>query len=113
MRPISPKLKANLNADPYYKRCCMENNECKGRVQWHHVFRYGSDRQINEKWAILPGCEKHHTCASLSIKEIKEEFQRISLSRATADDLAEYPRMDWDQLKIKLDFEAWLKARNT
>jgi hypothetical protein len=51
MRPIPKKLRDELNSDPYYSRCCLNNGDCDGRVEWHHTIIYQS-RQLQEKWAI-------------------------------------------------------------
>lgn len=74
------------------------HGECEGRIEWHHVWTYGSDGQINEHWAILGACSLHHR----QVKEkrsVKEIFERRSLEIATEKDLAKYPRKNWDQLK--------------
>jgi hypothetical protein len=52
-------------------------------------------RQINEAWAIIPLCEFHHLEAGFN----KAMNQRIALLRATPEDLAKYPRIDWSKLE--------------
>jgi hypothetical protein len=77
--------------DPYYSICSRRNHECSGRITWEHCFIYGG-RQIQEKWAIIPLCEYHHLGVGLN-KRINE---RIAIERATSEDLAKYPRKDWN-----------------
>ena len=70
---------------------------CEGTIQWHHVWIYAG-RQINELWAIMGACEKHHKQVN-EMPIIKKAFQILSLRRATPEDLQKYPRENWDQLK--------------
>lgn len=106
MRPITPRVKKQILADPYYNRCARANIECAGRVTWEHCFIYAG-RQINEKWAILPLCAFHHSVDKYQDgKGLNKRLnQFLALKRATADDLAKYPRTDWVQLIIKLTKE--------
>lgn len=83
--------------DPFYHQCCLRSAFCSGRIEWHHVWTYAG-KQINEVWAIVPACQKHHRL----VGRYKNDFQRISLNRATKEDLDRYPRVDWKQLKKKL-----------
>jgi len=103
MRPIPAKLRQEMASDPYYKTCARKNAECNGRITWEHAWIYGGN-QINEKWAIIPLCEYHHAVNSFQDGGDldKKENQRISLSRATFDDLKKYPRKNWAQEKIRL-----------
>lgn len=88
--------------DPYYKKCCLTGTSNE-KIDWHHVWRYGGS-QINEAWAIMPiWWRKHspygdkdsvHNC-----RETKEQVELLSLQRATVEDLAKYPRVDWENLK--------------
>lgn len=101
MRPIPTNLRSDMADDKFYKYCCLAGiGYCAGRVQWHHVWIYAG-QQINEKWAIVPGCEHHHDQVQKE-PSIKEAFERVSLSRATPDDLAKYPKKDWAQIKLAL-----------
>lgn len=94
MRKIPEELKQEILADPYYKVCCRRNEECSGRITWEHSFTY-KNRQINEKWAIIPLCIFHHLGAGLN-KRINE---RIAVARATPEDLAKYPKKNWEIYK--------------
>jgi len=91
MRPIPPALKEKIAADPYMKKCARRDGKCDGRITWEHCWIYGG-KQINEPWAIIPLCVYHHLGPGLD----KHENQRISLRRATREDLAKYPKKNWD-----------------
>ena len=91
-------MREQIAADPYYQRCALSRwGGCDGRVQWHHVWIYAG-RQINEIWAIEPACEHHHDVVNKD-GTIKRAFERLSLARATAEDLAKYPRKAWEEIK--------------
>jgi hypothetical protein len=99
MRPIPPKLRSQIAADPYYQKCARaKDGGCAGRITWDHCFTY-QNRQINEAWAILPVCVYHH----LGPGFVKTTNQLIALSRATPEDLAKYPPVDWVKLKTRLE----------
>lgn len=93
MRPIPPKVKAQILGDPYYRVCARIDEHCAGRLTWEHCWIY-SGRQINRKWAIIPLCWYHHLGQGLN----KEMNQWISLTRATKADLAEFPNKNWEQI---------------
>lgn len=60
MRPIPKKLLDDMLQDPYYKKCIREHTrKCGGRITLEHAIIYAG-KQVNEKWAILPVCERHH-----------------------------------------------------
>ncbi|MDY0388544.1 MAG: hypothetical protein RBT65_15760 [Methanolobus sp.] len=60
MRPIPQKLKQEIINDQFYKICIREKtHNCGGRITWEHAIIFAG-KQINEKWAILPVCERHH-----------------------------------------------------
>lgn len=98
MRPIPLKLRNQIADDPYMKTCARSNEECQGRITWEHAFIY-SGKQINEAWSIIPLCEFHHLGKGLN-KRINEQ---IALSRATDEDLAKYPKRDWNIIRIKIN----------
>ena len=100
MRKIPPKLREEMANDPYYSKCSRLGNDCKGRITWEHAWIYAG-KQINEKWAIIPLCEYHHLYEGLN----KHENQRISLRRATEEDLSHYSKKDWKKEKIWLGLQ--------
>lgn len=97
MRPIPQKLRDELTDDPRMKKCAVNIvHICSPKIEWHHVWHYGN-RQINEKWAIIGICENMHK--KIEDPRIKRLTEKISLSLATVDDLAKYPKKDWEQIK--------------
>lgn len=97
MNRIPIKLRKEIAEDPYMKTCARKNGECNGRITWEHAWIYAG-RQIQEKWAIIPLCVYHHLEEGLD----KRENQRISLARATKEDLSKYPKKDWEYEKRQL-----------
>src|SRR3990167_289062 len=93
MKPIPPKLRKEIAADPYYQTCARADYECQGRITWEHAFVYAGS-QINEKWAIIPLCEHHHLGAGLN----KIVNQAIAAKRATKEERANYPLINWKYL---------------
>ena len=61
-------------------------------------------KQINEKWAIIPICAFHHAVDQHQDGKGLDKHQnmRIALLRASEEDLAKYPRVDWLQRKLWL-----------
>lgn len=88
MQKIPNKLKQEILTDTFYKKCCLENEKCDGRITWEHTLIYAG-KQINEKWAIIPLCEYHH---SVGIHQDgdglnKEKNIWVALNRATDEEL--------------------------
>lgn len=84
MRKIPTKLRAEIAADPYMSVCArgLEGN-CSNDITWEHAW-INAGKQVNEKWAIIPLCSKHHGVnmyqdAPYAIKEINH---LIALNRA-------------------------------
>lgn len=100
MRPIPPKLKAELEALPRMHVCARagDGHVCKGRITWEHCWIY-TGKQINEKWAIIGLCENAHLGPELN----KEINRWISINLASPEDFAKYPRKNWEQLKTYLN----------
>ncbi len=77
--------------------CVYNNADCAGRVEWEHSTIYAG-RQLNEKWAIIPCCTYHHRGNGLD-----KDYNRLrALLRASHDDLAKYPRANFEQQKTYL-----------
>lgn len=86
MRPIPKKLKDDLAADPFYKRCCITGWVLE-KIEWHHNFIFAG-RQVNEKWCILPLAESVHK----NIVRYKEKCNWIMLNRADEATLRKYSK---------------------
>lgn len=104
MRPIPEKMKQEMLNDPAY-HVCMRNlyfndHFCQGRLTLEHSFIHAG-RQINEKWAIISICSWSHDVDQFQggSNLDKDKNQYIALMRATDEDLAKYPKTDWEQLR--------------
>ena len=99
MRLIPKKMREEIAQDPFMRCCIYErddapNQNCQGRITFEHAFIYAG-RQINEKWAIVPCCENHNSGPAM----VKSFNKFVALNRASEEDLAKYPKVDWVQLK--------------
>lgn len=57
---IPEDIREQLADDPFMQNCILAPlDECEGRIEWNHAFTYAGKR-VNELWAILPMCTKHH-----------------------------------------------------
>lgn len=100
MRPISARVRAEIDNDPLYLVCArqyyLRDHVCQGRITREHAVIYGG-RQVDERWAIVPICAYAHgvdnfqDCGILN----KEINLWIALNRMTPADEAKYPRRDW------------------
>jgi hypothetical protein len=105
MRPIPEKLKKEMNSDPFYKKCIRHKEQtCGGRITFEHALIYAG-KQINEKFAILPVCEKHHGVNRYQDRgDLDKRYHEwVALNRMSPEDEKKYPRRNWQQEKIKLN----------
>lgn len=88
MRSIPYKLRNQLSNDPYYRKCARGNIDCNGRITWEHAIIYAG-KQLNEKWAIIPLCEYHHSVNKHQDGDgLNKDFNVcIALNRATDEEL--------------------------
>lgn len=103
MRPIPQKLREELERQSRMKWCAafgLGFGGCWPRIEYDHVWIYAG-RQINETWAIVGVCKKHHAAKEGNLL-LKACIQRNSLRLATNEDLLQYPKKDWDQIKRSL-----------
>lgn len=107
MNNIPPALKKYILTDPYYKKCCLEDEECQyesghRQIEWHHAIIYAG-KQLQKKWAIVPVCSGfHHKYADRS--DIKERIVRVCVMRATKEELKEVSKaIDYVKLKEKYE----------
>ncbi|MDE2022434.1 MAG: hypothetical protein KGI71_06000 [Patescibacteria group bacterium] len=111
MRPIPAPMRAKLEQQPRMKRCALASAQdlygmCSGRLthpEWHHVWTYAG-QQINEPWAIVGACSRHHEMVK-SDRAVRMAFEAASLLLATEEDLAKYPRKNWKQIKKSLGIQ--------
>lgn len=76
-------------ADPYYKTCARKTDGgCDGRITFEHAIIYAG-RQLQEKWAIVPICARHHEVDGYQDNGDLDKARNvhIALNRATAGQL--------------------------
>lgn len=94
-KPIPKKLRDELEADPYYRRCCLTGAVSGPGVviQWHHNFEtymHGNKGRLNEKWCILPVLKSVHEKANRT--EVRELLDWVMLNRADEETLRKYSK---------------------
>lgn len=100
MRPIPPQLREEMAQDNYYSKCCIRDEKCSGRIEWHHALIFAG-RQVNEKFCILPVCHFHHEHEK--DKELHEKLTYIWLCRASSDDLERFSKgIDYKAMYVRL-----------
>ena len=100
--PIKKEVIKNLVNDKFYYTCCLEDEECKGHIQFHHNFRF-QGKNIGVEFAILPCCVEHHRREKET--GIKEKLDFIMLGRMTPENRADYLSSEW------LQREKYLKSK--
>lgn len=86
MSPIPPKLRDEMSADPFYKKCCI-TGKTNEKIDFHHNMIYAG-RQLQQKFAILPLAQIIHE----RIIAYKDKCDWIMLNRATPEELKKYSR---------------------
>lgn len=94
--PIPEQVKKKLASNPFYYKCCIQDDKCSGHIQWHHNFRYAGSN-LSEPFAILPVCVYHHSIEKRS--DVKEKLDYIMLHRMTMRDDNNYLNDYWKQRK--------------
>lgn len=98
-KPIPPAIRAQLNEDPFMKECCLANEECEGRIEWHHFLKY-SGKRCDEWFGILPCCSFHHRKEA----SYTQELTKVMCRRASYEELAKYSKAI-DYVAIKKKYE--------
>jgi len=106
MRLIPPKIRKQIADDPFMKKCIW-TGETKD-ITWEHCWIYGG-KQIIDAWATVPLVRRLNTNAMP--QEVKEYCRWVTLMRATAKDLAKYPKKNWEQEKKYLTYKFTNYAR--
>lgn len=115
MNNIPPRLRKQLAADPFYKKCAREGlhgHECGGRITWEHAIMFAG-KQVQERFAILPICAKGHEVDSYQDGGDldKEVHLWLALSRATDDELRAISRtIDYRQKLNRLNVQYGIYA---
>jgi hypothetical protein len=98
MRLISQKVKKQIDADPFYHRCCLADENCDGRVEMHHNLIYAGQQQ-DYKFCILPVCANFHH-KNEKREDIRDKLDWIMLQRTDLNFLIKtFPRRNWLQLQ--------------
>lgn len=98
-KPIPKDMREEMANDPFMEVCCIEDEDCGGRIEWHHNLIYAGKR-VNEKWAILPVCHHHHFYEF----EFKKRLNKVMVTRATEAELRAYSKaIDYVALKRKYE----------
>lgn len=93
------KMRDAMSGDGEYTRCAFVGyedlvGECGGRVTREHAVMYAG-RKVQERWAIIPCCAKHHgvdryqDAPGTAPKELR---LWVALNRATDEELEALPR---------------------
>ena len=100
MRPISPKIKQELENDPRMKHCIA----CKSmEVEWDHALTYAG-RQLDEPYAIQPLCTNCHRGNSGRKQPYAKVVSELTAISMGLQDLQKrYPKTDWLQRKKTLE----------
>lgn len=98
MRAIPPALRAEMEVDPYYKKCAITGATSE-KIDWHHNLIFAG-RQVNEKFCIIPLAKSIHD----DIVKHKEKVDWIMLNRATEEELRRYSKVvDYVRMKEVLN----------
>lgn len=103
MRRISEKVKQDVLKRPQV--CARAGEGCAGRITWEHALIFGG-RQIDESWAIVLLCERHHGVNSYQDNGDlqKEKNVWIALNQATDDELQKYSKVvNYVELRNRLN----------
>lgn len=91
---IPLKLRKQLADDPEYRLCSLcKHGECGGRITWEHAIIYAG-KKVQERWAIIPLCEKHHAVNSYQDAGTmnKEMNIWVALNRASDEELTRFSK---------------------
>lgn len=107
MKRIPEKLKKALASDPEYQRCSLKglNDACGGRVTWEHAIIFGSN-QVQERWAIIPLCERHHAVGTYQDAGTCDKSRNVwvALNRASDQELLSVSKaVNWIRERDRLN----------
>lgn len=97
MSKIPKKVKEQLLSDPFYRECSLKGiagHICGGRITFEHTLIY-CGKQVQEKWAIIPLCERGHAVGSFQDAGTldKERNVWVALNLATTEQLEAFPKV--------------------
>lgn len=104
-KPIPKPLREEMSQDKFYSKCCIADETCEGRIEWHHALKSyipPHKGRVNEKEAILPVCTAHHKKADT--REVKENLDWIMLNRMSNEQIELFSKAtDYKQYKKYLN----------
>jgi len=96
---IPKKLRDEMAQDEYYKFCIRQKEgTCSGRITWEHSLIYAG-KQIQEKFAIVPLCEYHHSIGKHHEDgDLQKNYgQWVAMKRMTLADKLKYSKRNWNK----------------
>lgn len=69
-----------LAKQPRMHMCSLKNEECNGRIEWHHALIFAG-RAVQAPWAIIGVCTYHHSVADR--KDLRKKI--VSMMRKLGD----------------------------
>ena len=96
---IPPDIRAQFESDPRMKRCCVADEKCIGRIEWHHAMTF-SGRRLQYQWTFVGICQYHHHheagCA--------DRILLVCLNLASDEQLARISKaIDYRELRDRLN----------
>lgn len=92
MKKIPPKLRQQMQDDPYYDQCCVTGQKkWQTKIDWHHNLIFAGS-QVNERWCILPLARSVHE--RVHEQAIRKYVDWIMLNRATDEELRKYSKVE-------------------
>lgn len=110
---MSAALRAELEQDPEYTRCALKDisdilGQCGGRVTREHALIYAG-KKIQERWAIIPLCARHHAVDQYQDAGtmVKQRNIWVALNRATDSELAAISKVTdyrWERERLNKEY---------
>ena len=101
-------MREEMANDQYYQTCSRKiDGGCGGRITWEHAVIFAG-KQLNEKWAIIPLCERHHGVGTYQDGGIldKQRNMHSALNRATDEELKRISKsVNYLELRDRLNQE--------
>jgi hypothetical protein len=99
--PIPEDVQNELSESPRMKICCVANEKCAGRIEWHHAMTFQS-RRIQKAFAIVGICAYHH----LHEAGCADRILRVCLNLATDEELEEISKaIDYKAMRDRLNLQ--------
>lgn len=108
---IPTPIRDSLAKDPFMSKCCIADEHCSGRIEFHHNFIYAGKR-INELWSILPVCHYHHSKADYRNYKEKLNWQMIQRIKDMGEVIMKYARFNWTALMCYLSTRDFATKKN-